>query len=78
MVDVFEESMSSEKWRWYLCKQTNPWKWDCQETTALKALNGMSLENGQQTKAIPVFKWQPKFVDRMAIKRSLQPAVHIH
>ena len=78
MVDAYEVSMPTEKWRWYLCIQKNPMRWECEQATALKALNGILREDGKQTKAIPVFAWQPRFLDARAIQKSLQPVVDIH
>lgn len=65
-------------WRWYLCFQVTPMKWECMRTFGEIALDAYLYGREKRpTKAVPVPQYYPEVFDSWVLKNALNPEIRI-
>ena len=75
-LDSMEESNNA--YRWYLCKEFTPARWECEHKTAHEALLPYTLTpTVKNTTAIPINKFIPQSFDNMILNRTIRSITHV-
>jgi hypothetical protein len=65
-------------YRWYLCYQTTPMRWDCKETFGELAIDAYVYGREKRpSRAIPIPWYYPKFLDKKVLSATLNPKITI-
>lgn len=66
-----------DKFRWYLCLETEKGQWNCMETTAEYANNPDNLRGVIRSKVVLSPVWKPRVLDFITLHNALHPKIKI-
>lgn len=72
---IYESNEKNDNYRWYVCVEKSPLRWDCIRTNYKSAMAPPS--DTSSTVAVPINKWVPFVLDPFILHKTLHPKIRL-